>query len=199
MTASIEPMQIPGSTFDGAIRSYTAAFTPPPYSDPGRGSDVRQRILDVHRRRRGFRALVAIDDATREVVGMTYGYHGAPGQWWHDVVVGAVGRDVGSRWFGDSYELVEIAVQPSHQGLGIGAALIEALLRDREEASCVLSTRVDSRAHYLYRRLGFEVLNEMQFAPGGAPFYIMGRRLPYQDQPGAVGETEPAIGHGSGA
>lgn len=195
MTVSIEPMQVPGPVFDGAIRSYTAAFTPPPYSDPARGADVRQRIVDVHRRRRGFRAYAAIDDETREVVGMTYGYHGSPGQWWHDVVVGAVRHDAAAPWFGNSYELVEIAVQPSHQGMGIGARLIEALLAGREEATCVLSTRTDSRAHLLYRRLGFEEVHEMRFASNGAPFYIMGRKLPYgASVPAQQAEAEPARG-----
>jgi ribosomal protein S18 acetylase RimI-like enzyme len=72
---------------------------------------------------------------------------------------------------------VEVAVSPECQGRGIGAELIERLLADRTEATCVLITRVDSRAHVLYRRLGFEVIVEMAFAVRGARFYIMGKRL----------------------
>ncbi len=80
-------------------------------------------------------------------------------------------------WLGDSYELVEIAVHPAAQSLGIGAELIERLLADRHETTCVLSTRTDSEAHRLYRRLGFEELTEMAFTMGGYPFYVMGKRL----------------------
>lgn len=195
MTVSIEPMQVPGPVFDSAIRSYSAAFAPPPYSDPSRGNEVRFRVLDMHRRRRGFRAFAAIDDVNGDVVGMTYGYRGAPGQWWHDVVAEALGVPMTQRWLADSYELVEIAVQPSHQGQGIGSELISRLLEGRDEATCVLSTRVDSRAHQLYRRLGFEVLTEMVFAANGAPFFIMGRPLPYASEGTADGaRAEPAVG-----
>jgi hypothetical protein len=41
----------------------------------------------------------------------------------------------------------------------------------------VLSTRTDSIAHRLYRRLGFELITEMAFASGGAMFYVMGKEL----------------------
>jgi ribosomal protein S18 acetylase RimI-like enzyme len=187
-------MWVPGHTFDGGIRAYSAAFTPPPYSDPLRGAEVRQRLLDVHSKRRGFRGLVARDDGTGEIVGMTYGYHGAPGQWWHDVVAQELGGDSAATWLGDSYELVEIAVQPSHQGQGIGAALIAALLRDRDEATCVLSTRTDSRAYLLYGRLGFKIIHEMEFARNGAPFYIMARRLPYETVTTPPATAESAAG-----
>ena len=41
----------------------------------------------------------------------------------------------------------------------------------------MLSTRTDSQAHRLYRRLGFQQIALMVFAPGGAEFYIMGKPL----------------------
>ncbi|MGH6693120.1 MAG: GNAT family N-acetyltransferase, partial [Gammaproteobacteria bacterium] len=63
------------------------------------------------------------------------------------------------------------------QGKGVGAALIACLLHGRPEATCVLSTRTDSIAHQLYRRLGFEQITEMAFASGGAMFYVMGKEL----------------------
>jgi ribosomal protein S18 acetylase RimI-like enzyme len=72
---------------------------------------------------------------------------------------------------------VEIAVHPAMQGLGIGEDLISRLLDGRTEASCVLSTRTDSEAHRLYRRLGFEELKEMPFTMGGYPFFVMGKKL----------------------
>lgn len=192
MSVEITPMPLSGPLFDGAISVYGAAFAPPPYSDPGRGVEVRQRILEVHRGRPGFRGFVATGDDGR-VRGMIYGYHGLPGQWWHDAVVRAVDRDRASRWFGDSYELVEVAVHPSYQGQGIGAALIRALLDGRNEATSVLSTRTDSLAHYLYRRLGFEVITEMRFSTDGAMFYVMGTRLPLPIGSAATGEAEAAL------
>lgn len=192
MSVEITPMPLSGLLFDGAISVYGAAFAPPPYSDPGRGVEVRQRILEVHSARPGFRGFVATGEKGN-VVGMIYGYHGLPGQWWHDAVVRAVDRDTASRWFGDSYELVEVAVHPSAQGQGIGATLIQALLEGRGEATSVLSTRTDSMAHHLYRRIGFEVINEMRFSTDGAMFYIMGTRLPIPVTTASAGEAEAAI------
>jgi ribosomal protein S18 acetylase RimI-like enzyme len=176
MNWTIEPLPTHGPLFEGAMRVYGDAFAEPPYSDPDRGAEIRSRMQDFHGRREGFAALVALDEQ-RNAVGMTYGYRGASGQWWHDTVVNHLARDTAQRWLSDSYELVEVAVSPVCQARGIGAALIDALLADRTEATCVLSTRVDSRAHVLYRRLGFEEIVEMAFAARGARFYIMGKRL----------------------
>ena len=176
MSWTIEPLPTHGPLFEGAIGVYGDAFAEPPYSDPDRGNEIRNRMQDFHGRRDGFASFVAVDEK-RKAIGMTYGYRGQAGQWWHDTVAKQLPPDAAQRWLGDSYELVEVAVSPECQGRGIGAALIERLLADRTEATCVLSTRVDSRAHELYRRLGFEVIVEMAFAVRGARFYIMGKRL----------------------
>lgn len=190
----IVPLPTHGPLFAGAIDVYSAAFALPPYSDPDRGDEVRERIVGIHQYREGFRAFCAVSD-TGEVVGMTYGYRGAPGQWWHDAVAAALEPAAAERWLSDAYELVELAVHPVWQNRGIGTALIAALLEGVRQATCVLSTRSDSRAHRLYRRLGFQVLTEMRFAPGGAPFYVMGRPLPFDavaaPQPGEEGRPAP--------
>ena len=176
MTWKILPLQTSGPLFEGAIRVYGEAFAQPPYSDPDRGREVRSRMRDVHGKRQGFQAFAAVqDDGT--VVGMIYGYHGSKGQWWHDTVAKNLDAATAQKWLGDPYELVEVAVLPEMQGRGIGAALIACLLHGRPEATCVLSTRTDSIAHRLYRRLGFEQITEMAFAQGGAMFYVMGKEL----------------------
>jgi ribosomal protein S18 acetylase RimI-like enzyme len=188
MNVVIHPMPLEGPRFEAAMRVYGAAFAPPPYSDPARGREVRQRILDVHSARKGFAGFVACAP-NGDVVGMIYGYHGAPGQWWHDAVVRAVDRNLAAQWFADSYELVEVAVDPKFQGHGVGQMLIASLLEGRTEATCVLSTRTDSRAHHLYRRLGFEVINVMRFSPNGARFFVMGRPLPYLESASPVSSS----------
>lgn len=176
MNRAIQPLPTNGPLFEGAIRVYGEAFALPPYSDPDRGMEVRARMRDVHRIRAGFRAFAAVE-ANGAVVGMIYGYRSAAGQWWHDMVRNALPVEGARRWIGSAYELVEVAVLPACQGMGIGTALIEELLRGCDEATCVLSTRTDSEAHHLYARLGFEVITEMPFSPGGALFYVMGKQL----------------------
>ncbi len=176
MDWTISSISAHGPLFEGAIAVYGESFSRPPYSDPDRGAEIRQRLRDRHNIQPGFQMLVACSGPER-VVGMAYGYHGTRGQWWHDTVVGVLGPASASEWLGDSYELVEIAVHPAMQGLGIGAELIAKLLETRREATCVLSTRTDSEAHRLYRRVGFQELKEMAFTPGGYPFYVMGKKL----------------------
>ena len=184
MSWRIERLPSGGPLFEGAIAVYAAAFAPPPYRDPDRGKELRYRLRDLHRERMGFRGLVALPDDERErglpshgVVGMTYGYRSERGQWWRDAVARQLDRGARRRWLDSAYELVEIAVHPDFQNRGIGALLVEQLLSGRPEATCVLSTRTDSRAHELYARLGFEMLKEMRFTPGGKPFYVMGKAL----------------------
>lgn len=176
MKWTIEPMPTRGPLFEGAIRVYGDAFAEPPYSDPDRGQEVRERLQELHSRRPGFHAYAAIAD-DGSVVGMCYGYRGDRGQWWHDAVEKRLSREQAARWMRDAYELVEVAVAPRFQSAGIGRALIVRLLENRPEATCVLSTRTDSRAHELYRRMGFEVITEMAFHLGGARFYVMGKHL----------------------
>ncbi|MBE7518086.1 MAG: GNAT family N-acetyltransferase [Thermoflexaceae bacterium] len=176
MSWRIERLTTDGPLFEGAIDVYSRAFAEPPYSDPGRGDEIRSRMVEVHCLRQGYRAFCAVEREGR-VVGMIYGYHGLPGQWWHDTVGAALSEEAAGRWLSDSYEVVEVAVAPESQGQGIGAALVRDLLDGLPEATAVLSTRTDSRAHVLYGRLGFEVVTTMRFAPRGAPFYVMGLDL----------------------
>jgi ribosomal protein S18 acetylase RimI-like enzyme len=176
MDWTIRSIPAHGPLFEGAIAVYGEAFAQPPYSDPNRGAEIRQRIREAHSNRAGFRFLVACSNPER-VVGMAYGYHGSSNQWWHDTVSKALDPRTAFEWLGDSFELVEIAVHPAVQGLGIGEQLIAELLAPRNEATCVLSTRTDSDAHRLYRRLGFVEIKEMAFTNGGFPFYVMGKKL----------------------
>ena len=165
-----------GPLFEGAIAVYGEAFSRPPYNDPDRGREVRTRLRDTHARRPHYGAFVALAPAGA-VVGMIYGYRSGWGQWWHDTVRAALPRETGNEWLNDAYEIVEVAVAPAWQGHGVGESLIARLLEGRPERTCVLSTRRDSRAHELYRRLGFELICTMAFARGGAEFYVMGKVL----------------------
>jgi ribosomal protein S18 acetylase RimI-like enzyme len=176
MSWTVQPLEINGPLFEGAISVYREAFARPPYNDRARAAEVKRRILHDHMPREGFAAFVAVHH-TGPVIGVTYGHQGRPGQWWHDTVDAELSREAARQWLRDSYELVEVAVEPAYQSLGIGRALIARLLAGRPEATCVLSTRCDSRAHELYRKLGFEEVVKMQFAPSGHWFYIMGKRL----------------------
>lgn len=165
-----------GPLLTGAFEVYDAAFSMPPYSDPQRVCEMRERLLDEHQRRPGFRALCAVIPGN-EVAGMIYGFHSERGQDWHDFVAWKLGFGQARTWLSNAYELAEVAVTPAYQGEGIGTAMMERLLFGRPERTCVLSTRSDSDAHRLYERKGFETLCKVPFRDGGIDYYVMGKRL----------------------
>lgn len=167
------------------VAVYTAAMRPPPRMLSGRES-----ILDRHAASPGFRALVALapgsaeEDSTPPVLaGFTYGFHGQPGQWWHDTVAGALATmypPSATTWLADSLEVAELHVLPAYQGHGIGRRLLLSLAAGRPERTAVLSTQdAESRARRLYRSLGFtDLLTGFRFSGGEPPYAVMGAPLP---------------------
>jgi ribosomal protein S18 acetylase RimI-like enzyme len=170
---------------DQLITVYAAAMRPPAEMLPGRRS-----IMAGHATQPGFRALAATENGSGEPVGFCYGFHGVPGQWWHDTVARALAACMGSAdaaaWLGDSFEVAELHVAPADQGHGVGANLLLRLTSDRRERTAVLSTRdADSPARRLYRGVGFtDLLTGFAFFPGGEPPYaVMGAELPLRARP----------------
>jgi ribosomal protein S18 acetylase RimI-like enzyme len=140
----------------------------------------RRDLITQHAGFAGFLASGAFepDSETGRVrlVGFGYGYPGRPGQWWHDVVAGALGRAATKRWLTDGFELAELHVLPERQGDGLGRALLDDLFARVEARHVVLSTPdTDSRARSLYRSLGFTDLRRYFRFPGSDEDYaIMG-------------------------
>jgi ribosomal protein S18 acetylase RimI-like enzyme len=141
----------------------------------------RQDIIAVHVSYQGFVAAGAFDTAAgafdvEELVGFGYGYRGAPGQWWHDIVAGALGRTNTQRWLRDGFELAELHVRPDYQGRGLGRGLLTDVLSRADASRAVLSTPdVESAARALYRSYGFRDLCCGFRFPGSPEAYaIMG-------------------------
>ena len=160
-----------------------------------------------HIRRRGWQGVAAIEipdaapnGAPKEEVpptaemsdapllGVAYGYPGAPGQWWQQQVVLGLQRGGSppyeiARLMNSYFELTELHIHPRAQGRGLGEALARRLLAGRSEQNVLLSTpETDgeaNRAWRLYRRLGFrDVIRGYHFAGDPRAFAILGRALP---------------------
>ena len=72
-----------------------------------------------------------------------------------------VPQELEDEWLGGHFEFVELAVDPDHQGRGLGAALHDALLAGLPHARALLSTWRDERpARRLYLTRGWTVLQE---------------------------------------
>ncbi|MFT3900337.1 MAG: N-acetyltransferase [Gordonia sp. (in: high G+C Gram-positive bacteria)] len=141
---------------------------------------LRQRHLGHH-----------LDSADRAdvLVGIAYGYRGAPDQWWNQQLrIGlrqaGYPADRAAHLLADYFELTELHVHPDAQGHGVGQALLANLLADRPESRVLLSTPEvageNNRAWSLYRRFGFgDVLRNFTFAGDPRPFAFLGRDLPF--------------------
>ncbi|MFC7587532.1 GNAT family N-acetyltransferase [Nonomuraea antimicrobica] len=118
------------------------------------------------------------------IVGFAYGFQGAPGQWWHDVVLRGLaerlGPEAANAWMGHAFELAEIHVHPDYQGKGIGRAMIRTLCAGRRERSAILSTHDQpTAARHLYASMGFtDLLTAFVFPGGHEEYAIAGRPLP---------------------
>jgi ribosomal protein S18 acetylase RimI-like enzyme len=162
------------------VAVYEAAMNPPERMLAG-----RELILERHAANPGFRAITA--STADGLVGFTYGFHGAPGQWWHDMVAEALavtrapeGAPGAAAWLADSFEVAELHVMPRYQGAGTGRGLLRRLASGRPERTAVLSTQdTESRARRLYRGVGFtDLLTGFRFSGGEPPYAVMGARLP---------------------
>jgi ribosomal protein S18 acetylase RimI-like enzyme len=202
MTDSITLTQLPPAEFRSAIGRlvavYAAAMRP-----PARMLSGRESILDRHAASPGFRALAAFAPPRQEhaeqaepaepvLAGFVYGFHGQPGQWWHDTVAGALATKyppLAATWLADSFEVAELHVLPAYQGAGIGRRLLLTLTAERPEHTAVLSTQdADSRARRLYRSVGFsDLLTGFRFSGGDPPYAVMGAVLPLRTAAGPHG------------
>lgn len=92
---------------------------------------------------------------------------------WLAELNGAVAGMVALRMEGQDAELEDFFVEPAHQGLGIGGALMEVLLTTcRARGAARVGLDADPNAAPIYERLGFSVVG---WSPSGS---IPGRRLP---------------------
>lgn len=168
-----------------------------------RGTENQRAAMWLeHIRRRGWQGAAVVeaevdyDDqmpsaeelASAPLLGVAYGYPGAPGQWWQQQVVlglqrgGSPPQEI-ARLMNDYFELTELHIHPRAQGRGLGEALARRLLAGRAEKNVLLSTPETNgepnNAWRLYRRLGFtDIIRRYHFAGDPRPFAILGRELP---------------------
>ncbi len=150
------------------------------------GRRARCEVAGLDRESRS--APTAAELSTAPIVGVAYGYCGAPDQWWQQQVVAGLQRVGADRsriaeLMTSYFELTELHIHPRAQGRGLGEALTRRLLAGRGESHVLLSTPEingeSNRAWRLYRRLGFtDIIRGYHFAGDPRAFAILGRSLP---------------------
>ena len=173
---------------DALIDVYALAMRAPSEQLAG-----RRTIMQRHAGHPAFRAVIvaAGGEASAEdngedgkVIAFAYGFSGAVGQWWHDVVRAgltvAAGQPAAAAWLADSFEIAEVHVHPEHQRRGIGRAMLLSLTAGCPQRTALLSTLSSAGpARRLYGSLGFaELLTGFSFPGNGPPYVVMGTVLP---------------------
>lgn len=164
---------------DELVAVYRDAFRPPPYE---KGENVVRQFhsaLDRHATNEGFRCVAAMALDSGRYCGFGYGYTSRKGQWWHDQVVRQLDARTVESWFADAFEIVELALEPRMQGLGIGGQLHDKLLEPVSHSTAVLSTLdAATRGLHLYRNRGWRIIRGgFLFSGVREPYLIMGLRL----------------------
>lgn len=202
---------------DVLVSIYASAMNAPPLTLPG-----RRATMEHHAGLAAFRAILVsfpaapptpgtpgslagphLPDAPARpqvpgrrgdrIIAFAYGFHGAPGQWWHDLVARALataaGEETAAAWMADTFEVAEVHVHPGHQHQGIGRRMLLRLLDTRPEATALLSTMdAETTARRLYRSLGFtDLVTGYRFGGTDPPYAVMGAPLPLGPGSGPAG------------
>lgn len=135
--------------------------------------------------RPGFTSIIAA--TPNEVIGVAYGFLGSRETWWDRQVrrglTLAGSQQEADEFMSDYFEVAEIHVLPSAQGMGIGRKLLTELLWNVPAPKALLSTpEVEAEANNafgLYRSMGFtDVLRHFYFDGDDRHFAVLGRPLP---------------------
>lgn len=160
------------SRVDDVLDVYAEAMGVPRASARG-----RRAVISTHLDRHGLRAVAALEGD--RLVGIAYGYRGAPGQWWHDQVRAAMDPDLAATWLSDPFEVCELHVLSELHGTGLGRNLLLELLGGTEAATAVLTTPdLETRARAFYRSGGWaDLVRGLRFPGDPRSFAVLGLEL----------------------
>jgi len=119
---------------------------------------------------RGFVGFVATKDEIP--VAMGFGIESIAGNWWHDIVTTAVGRD--NPALKNAWALVEFCVLENYRKEGVGSLLHDKLLETQVYPRVLLSTRVENEgARRFYERKQWQCLHPGVVFGAGEPAYMI--------------------------
>jgi ribosomal protein S18 acetylase RimI-like enzyme len=179
MTFIVRPLtaaEVSGSLLDQTLAVFAGALGFP--KRHGRVTNFAGTI-GRHALYGGFRAFGAFS-ADGRLVGFSYGYSSLPGRWWRETIAHPLTGDQRAYWLADAFELAELHVHPSAQGLKLGSQLHDLLMDGVPHKTALLSVMHRSeRARNLYESRGWQKLvDDLRFpTEPGTPFSVLGLTL----------------------
>jgi ribosomal protein S18 acetylase RimI-like enzyme len=168
--------ELPGPLLDQALWTFAGALG---YKrNAGRVLALADTI-HRHASRGGFRAFGAFT-AQDALVGFVYGYTSQPGLWWREQIARPLSPAQRDYWLADAFELAELHVHPSAQGLHLGSQLHDLVITGLPNATALLSVMHRSeRARQLYTSRGWQTLVQHLRFPTepNTPFSVLGLTL----------------------
>lgn len=95
--------------------------------------------LARHQTYNGFKSLLMVSERG-QLLGFAYGYKSSPGQYYHDLLATALIEE-DRYWLNHSIELVELVVDVTFRGKGIGRKLAQSIIEDVNCYSALLTTQ----------------------------------------------------------
>ena len=143
------------------VRVYQQAYPEPPYKKTQAEIDEFAHFLPIHNRQSGFRIAIGFDAGLNDLVGFAHGRAVEEQQPWLELVRPYFEDSLIEAWLADTFQVVEMGVDPDHQGKGLGGRLHDALLCDVPFSKAVLAT-TDSNTHAykLYKSRGWIELQD---------------------------------------
>jgi GNAT superfamily N-acetyltransferase len=180
LAATLRPLPAtPDPVLDAAVVDvYAAAFAGPPYDEGAAAAPRFAPRWAAHRPTPGWRGFGAwVGD---RLVGFAYGHAAVAGAPWVDALFAHLAPTTRAKWAADAFLVCELAVAPAHRGLGLGAALHDALIAEAPHATALLTT-LDDRENVgakLYARRGWRRVSA-PYVVAGYPhrYVVLGVRL----------------------
>jgi ribosomal protein S18 acetylase RimI-like enzyme len=179
MTYAVRPLaaeELSGPLLDQALAVFAGAL-----DFPKRHARVTSfaGTISRHATYGGFRAFGAFN-TDRKLVGFSYGYTSVPGRWWRETIAHPLTEEQRDYWLADAFELAELHVHPTAQGLKLGSQLHDLVMHGLPHQTGLLSVMHRSeRARHLYKRRGWQTLvAELRFpTEPRTPFSLLGLAL----------------------
>lgn len=156
---------------------YRSVYSLPPYNETDSQIEKFSESWETRTSKNGFVFVGAVDKESDRLVGFSYGWRSTPGDEWNRRLSEQLGN-LSNQWLSNCFEFVDLAVDPSAQGFGLGRDLTRKLFALVDTKTAILLThQTTTKASEMYMRNGWtKVVEHFEVAPGKL-FQIMGKTL----------------------